>query len=299
MTALITSLPDWMQCMAVIDVETTGLDPAHDRITELGVARFEHGAWRHKGLFVNPEGRKLSARITEVTGITQEQADAAPPFWQAYNEIAPLLYGATPVAYNRSFDRRFLLAAVVRAWPRVAFGVLPPALDPAVPWVDVLPLARYALGADMRAAQGTPYPRFSLEHVATHLGFSTDDVHRADADALLTGGVLLRLYERFRDHGDWSLGATLERVVYADFLRAMRAFFKAGAALPPGVRFQASQCDVCAEVKPGRFVGDSRDSDKNGWTTPTQWYTHAGRTFCSSVCETIERWSAVNEGAGK
>ncbi len=276
--------------MVVIDVETTGLDPAHDRITELGVARFENGVWsERKGFFVNPEGRKLSQRTTEITGITQEQVDAAPPFWRVYNEIAPLLYHATPVAYNRSFDRRFLLEAVVRSWPRASFGILPPALDPAVEWVDVLSLARYALDEDMRQAQGTPYPRFSLSHVAKHMGFVLDELHRADADALLAGGVLLGLHRRFRDHGDWSIDATLERVAYADFLRAMRSFHKKCGALPDGVRFRAYQCDVCREVKPGSFVGESRDAE-DGWTTPTQWYTHAGRTLCSSVCDTIGRW---------
>jgi len=280
-------LPPWMRRFVVIDVETTGLSPEKDRITELGVALFVNGALaERRGLFVNTEGRKVSARITEITGITQDQVDAAAPFWSAYNEISPLLYGATPVAYNRSFDRRFFGAAVARSWPRSAFGLLPPALDPACTWVDALPLARLTLKRELREAQGSSHPSLKLADVAS-LFFpraAMDAMHRADFDAVVAGHVLLELHRRLWDQIDWSLDAVLERVAYADYFQSLRNFIRKSGVLPDGERLHAFSCDVCARMKPGLWDGKA-------WTMPTHWYMHGGRTLCSSVCHMLEAWA--------
>ena len=63
-----------------IDLETTGLNPKRDRIIEIGAIRVEQGQIVEEfSTFVDP-GRKLEERITELTGIRDEDlADAELP----------------------------------------------------------------------------------------------------------------------------------------------------------------------------------------------------------------------------
>ena len=61
-----------METYIAIDLETTSLSPKLDRIVEIGAVRVEDGQITDElKLFVDP-GRELPARITELTGITQD-----------------------------------------------------------------------------------------------------------------------------------------------------------------------------------------------------------------------------------
>lgn len=279
------SLPQWMHRFVVLDVETTGLHAHEDRITELGLALYEHGRFtERRDYFINPEGRRVSERITEITGITQADLDDAPPFWHVWNEIAPLLYEATPVAYNASFDRGFIGAAVARSWPRAAFGQLPWLLEPSRPWVDALALSRLAFYDRMREQQPHGYLSFKLTDVGRFCGFDVTQAHRADFDALLTGSILLAVKREVEV--DWSWEATLERQRYASFLHEYRSYIrKAG---DPPVKFEAFECDACHKVKRGVLDG-------KGWTLPAGWYINPDpsgrpRVVCGSTCDLIARW---------
>lgn len=283
-------MTDWLKKLVVLDVETTGLDSFHDRIVEIGIAVMEHGRWIHQAdYFVNPEGRVLRQEVTDVHGITTEQVMDAPPFYEVYNKLAPYLYDAQPIAYNTSFDRRFILHAVTRSWPRHAFQSLPPALQLDVRWIDVCPLAR-AVVPDL------PGGKYKLVKVAEHLGFNTRDAHRADADALITGGVLLRLIQ-MSPQLDWSYAATLARARKADADYNAKKFFWSkpdkndpeSAWLGKGRDIQVYECDVCHRNAPGVFK-------KSGWTEPESWAYYGGvgevarRLTCSAACDNIAMW---------
>lgn len=277
-------MTDWMKKLVVFDVETTGFDSYNDRIVEIGIAVFEGTRWTHRAdYFVNPEGRVLRQEVIDVHGITTEQVMDAPPFYEVYNKIAPYLYDALPVAYNTSFDRRFITHAVTRTWPRSAFHDLPPCLQLGTRWLDVCPLARACL-------PDLPGGRYKLTKVAEHMGFDTKEAHRADWDALLAGGILLALM-RNNPGLDWSWDATYKRAFDADVAYASRKFFwnkpdkddPESAWLGKGKPVQLYECDVCHGVAPGKYT-------KRGWVEPDHWAHYGSLLTCSSACDNVAMW---------
>ncbi|MGR6875858.1 exonuclease domain-containing protein [Bifidobacterium angulatum] len=63
----------------VVDLETTGISPARDRIIEIGAVRVEHGTVTAEySKLVNP-GRPVGGFITGLTGISDEMVGNASP----------------------------------------------------------------------------------------------------------------------------------------------------------------------------------------------------------------------------
>jgi DNA polymerase-3 subunit epsilon len=94
--------------LAIVDLETTGSDPARDRVTEIAVLEvdgFEVSAeW---STLVNPGGR-IPSPIQALTGITDEMVAAAPSFAQLAGELHERLAGRVFIAHNARFDYGFL-----------------------------------------------------------------------------------------------------------------------------------------------------------------------------------------------
>jgi DNA polymerase III epsilon subunit family exonuclease len=100
----------------IYDLETTGLDPARHEIIEVGAIRVHRDSDVHDTFqtFVLPTER-ISARITEITGITREMVKAEgktpPDALQSFSEFV----GDLPlIAFNSDFDRSFLRASCRR-----------------------------------------------------------------------------------------------------------------------------------------------------------------------------------------
>src|SRR5689334_12282790 len=167
------------QKLAVIDFETTGLDPATDRVIEIGIVCFERGELTaHKNWFVNP-GIPVPEQARAVHNITDEQLADAPPFEKVIGELKSVLQGHLPVAYNHSFDRAFLhaeldRAGVTRHSDQPQKDEKYPAFLSDVVWVDPLVWAR-ELYKDERGHK--------LTDMAARLGVALDQAHRAAADA--------------------------------------------------------------------------------------------------------------------
>lgn len=299
---------DWMRRFVVIDIESTGLSPTHDRITELGFALFENGRWTKFGdYFVNTEGRAITAEITDLTGIRFEDVMNAPPFWQVWNEVAPHLYGAVPVGWNAPFDRAFLFSAVARSWPRHAFGELPWCLRPDVPWIDAQLLARSFFESEGLRS-------FKLSQIAERVGMYMPEKHRADADAHAAGSLLLHMVNQTRESAQsarWTTPAILERQRAAGCRYAQRQWFwrkkkqlktvEEGALdrdqlepyLPDGQAVQVYECDVCHRMEAGVL---RRESGGLVWTKPQGWVYYGGprvaadQCACSPACELVANW---------
>ena len=96
-----------------IDLETTGLNPKRDRIIEIGAIRVEQGQIAEEfSTFVDP-GRKLEERITELTGIRDEDLADAPQLDEVFPQLLEFM-GELPLLGHRIlFDYSFLKKAAV------------------------------------------------------------------------------------------------------------------------------------------------------------------------------------------
>ncbi len=96
--------------LAIIDVETTGLNPRFERVIEIGILRVENGKVRKTlNTLINPV-TYIPPFITEMTGISNDDIEDAPTFYDRYREIFSMLDGALFVAHNVHFDYSFIRA---------------------------------------------------------------------------------------------------------------------------------------------------------------------------------------------
>lgn len=95
---------------AVIDIETTGIDPTSDHIIDLGYLQFEGTKLIKKYSSLvrySSEFGELSQFIQKLTGITPEMLKKAPR-WEDVEPDLLELEGHTLLAHNASFEEKFL-----------------------------------------------------------------------------------------------------------------------------------------------------------------------------------------------
>lgn len=209
----------------VVDVETTGLDAARDRIIEFcGVAfEYERDTGRILGVeapvtFLEDPGRSIPAEVTRLTGITDDMVRGKALDEAALGALAER--AGLVIAHNASFDRPFVDRRLA------AFRDKPWACSQReVPWKE--------LGASSGALEFLLLKRCGLFF----------DGHRADADCLalihllqqpLEDGTLpLKLLldsARTASYKVWALGAPFEK---KDALKARRYRWSNGESGAP------------------------------------------------------------------
>lgn len=166
------SAPWIEQPIAFIDTETTGRDPAVDRLIEIGVVIGRGGEVVSRTSWLLNPGRPIPPESSAVHGITDADVANKPPFEAVVGEVLEALAGAIPAAYNAAFDRAFLLAELERAGVRPASP--PPAFRREVDWVDPLAFARELYKEEESRALG---------EMAARLGIPLERAHRATDDA--------------------------------------------------------------------------------------------------------------------
>lgn len=200
--------------VVILDVETSGLSAQKHEIIELAAARVEGDGIveRYDQLIRLTSGKKLDPRITDLTGISQDDLEREGiPKGAACRDLAALLsHGKTLLAaYNAQFDLAFLYALLLRDGDSSV-------LD-AVDFLDVLTVFK-----DRR-----PYPHKLRNAIdAYSLGGEVVNSHRAIDDVLATAAVMdamaaerddLALYlNLFGFHPKYGVsGQPLARVRYA------------------------------------------------------------------------------------
>lgn len=178
---------------AVIDVETTGLNPAlHDRVVEIAVVQTDEwgnvtSRWE---TLVNP-GRDLGPQ--GIHHIRSADVLGAPTFNLVAAEVVRQLRGRVIVAHNATFDLRFLTAELERAG--IELWQQPESLC-------TMPLPRHFLPGAGR----------SLHDCCAAYDIENLDAHRALADADVTAQLLHYYIADTDDREFWNrhLSAALE-----------------------------------------------------------------------------------------
>lgn len=162
------------------DLETTGLSPNQERITEIGAVRVRNGEILDSfDTFVDPE-RPIPAKITELTGITDEMVRGAPSEEQALHMFLDFCgEGAVLVAHNADFDTAFLRMAAKRH-----------GMPFENTYIDTVPMCRSLL-RDIKNCK--------LDTVAKYLKLGKFNHHRACDDAAMLAQIFVSLLERLRE----------------------------------------------------------------------------------------------------
>jgi ATP-dependent Lhr-like helicase len=166
---------------AVIDVETTGLDPLRDRIVEVAILRLDgDGALVRSYMTVlhNDSG----AGPTHIHGLTAGDLAGAPTFSDIAGDLAELLDGAVLVAHNAMFHSAMLTAEFART------GAVPD---------DLLILCTLDLARRFSPGQRS----LALADCAAEEGIPLAQAHTAGHDAQATAQLLLRYLDRARQAG--------------------------------------------------------------------------------------------------
>lgn len=154
----------------VIDLEMTGLNAKIEGILEVGAVRVREGKVVDTyGALLNT-GRKLSSKVIELTGITQEMADAGEVPEEAMQVFFDFVGEDILVGQNVIFDYSFLKQWAVNhrfSFERNA--------------VDTLKLARRFLPEEQKK---------DLENLCAYFSVKREQAHRALDDALATYQVL-------------------------------------------------------------------------------------------------------------
>ncbi len=155
-----------------IDLETTGLDPHHNEIIEVGAVKFQDGRTLAEFQSLVKPRQAMPAAITELTGITDEDLADAPNFAVIAGDLLLFLHDCVIVGQNVSFDLQFLAEQ---------------GLELPNPVFDTLELAKIL----------EPYLlQRNLTALTDHFGVQYDTKHRAVADAIATMEVYQALMER-------------------------------------------------------------------------------------------------------
>lgn len=164
------------------DIETTGLSPRKDAVTEIGAVKIVDGQITDRfDTFVNP-GRPIPAKITELTSITDDMVKDAPGIQEALSQFRAFCgapNSAVLIAHNADFDVSFLRTAAESTGQDFSYT-----------YIDSIPMCRSLL-RDIR--------NYKLDTVARYLKVEEKHHHRADDDAFVLAQIFLLLLDRVKE----------------------------------------------------------------------------------------------------
>lgn len=158
-----------------LDIETSGLNPASDKVIEIGMAKVKQGEIvdRYQTL-VNP-GIAISPRITQLTGITDEMVKNEPKMEDLIDDVVEFMEDLPLLGHNIIFDYSFMKKAAVNS-----------NLHFQKDGIDTLKLARRLLPELVHK---------NLEYLCAYFDINPGNSHRAYDDACSAMMLYQKLYE--------------------------------------------------------------------------------------------------------
>jgi len=162
------------------DLETTGLDPVHDRIIEIAIVKFTFGGVidRYETL-IDPE-KLIPDETIAIHNITNEMVKGKPIISEVLPTILKKLSGSILVGHGIGLDVEFVVQAARRADI--------PNLINSSQTIDTLRLARL-YGQS---------PINSLEKLRMHFNIAEEGAHRAMSDVVVNIEVFRYLTQNFK-----------------------------------------------------------------------------------------------------
>lgn len=175
-----------------LDVETTGLNPAMDRLLEIGAAKVRQGKVIGTYHTLIDTGIPVPARIQELTGITDAMQKTGKKIGEAIHGFLEFRGDLPVVGHNVIFDFGFLKQAAVAEGSSFETEAL-----------DTLKIARRVL---------PELPSKALGALCSCYGIHSGNAHRAMDDALSAHELLKKLWSEF---GPSDPGAfALQKLIY-------------------------------------------------------------------------------------
>jgi len=218
-----------------VDLETTGVNPAFDKIVEIGAVRFrlDGGSICYQTL-VNP-GVHIPENVIRIHGITDRMVSGSPAIEDVRDEFFSFLEGTVLVIQNPRFDLSFIDRAFrMSNTPRPVLHAL-----------DTVKLAKKFF---------TGLSNHKLPTLASHLGLELVS-HRALDDAIACMAVFCETLKGFGITGD---------SFFSDLIKIH------GELVNPGIESESS---IGAEVWKKIFIGEEvtiRYIDSDGVVTKRQ-----------------------------
>ncbi|MBQ2887467.1 MAG: hypothetical protein IJE29_00920, partial [Firmicutes bacterium] len=162
----------------VIDLETTGLNPALNEIIEIGAIKIVDGQIVDSLQTLVKPNQKVPSEIEDLTGITNEMLYNAPDLSAAIQMLTDFAASISFwVAHNKDFDASFL-SHLLSDQPL---------------WLDTIDLAKVLLPTNRYYRLGHLLEQFDIKH---------DDLHRALVDAQGTAELLLLMLHKLNELPD-------------------------------------------------------------------------------------------------
>lgn len=250
----------------VVDIETTGLNPVTDKITEIAAYKIKDGEIVDSfATLVNPEV-EISEEIAKLTGITNEMVKDAPSICSAMKKFIEFYEESIVVAHNAKFDISFLKNKAKEC--EMKFSPV---------YIDTVTIAK------------TFFPdiwNYRLATICKELNIDIESMHRAYGDAKATAEMFMQLCDKLRGVG-------------ADSVEKINDVMKSSNR---GNRVHAT---VLAQNKTGLknlYKLVSLANTKNFYKVPITLKSelieyHDGLLF-GSGCDSGELYKAVRDGIG-
>ena len=184
------------------DLETTGLNQYHDKITEICMIKFNYFTNQTEtfNTLINPE-KKIPQIVTNITGIDQSMVQDKPTFEQIAEQIVYFINGNLQekekvylIAHNNLGYDQLVLSSHFK---RMGFNMAE------FNWVF---LDTLLIGKKL-------YPQFkkyNLKALCQELGVQTLEAHRAEADTTMLKNLFLRQLQDLQ----YALEKPIEKIIH-------------------------------------------------------------------------------------